>query len=89
MSAERARATGADRDPLGAERLPPAGRASTPVLPLTLRIAAAIAALLLLPFAVGDYWAYQLGLLYLYAIAVPRRGELIAPGPTTAVPAGE
>ena len=29
----------------------------------------AIAALLLLPFAVGDFWAYQLGLLYLYAIA--------------------
>ena len=31
---------------------------------------AAIAARsLLLPFAVGDFWAYQLGLLYLYAIA--------------------
>jgi len=35
------------------------------------RASAAIAALLLLllPFAVGDFWAYQLGLLYLYAIA--------------------
>jgi len=30
---------------------------------------AAVLALLLLPFAVGDFWAYQLGLLYLYAIA--------------------
>lgn len=30
---------------------------------------AAVAALLLLPFVVGDFWAYQLGLLYLYAIA--------------------
>jgi nitric oxide reductase subunit B len=28
-------------------------------------------------------------LLYLYAIAVPRRSELIEPGPSTAVPAGE
>jgi branched-chain amino acid transport system permease protein len=34
-----------------------------------LRASAAIAALMLLPFAVGDFWAYQLGLLYLYAIA--------------------
>ena len=33
------------------------------------RASVAIAALLLLPFAVGDFWAYQLGLLYLYAIA--------------------
>jgi len=33
------------------------------------RIGAAIAALALLPFAAGDFWAYQLGLLYLYAIA--------------------
>ena len=31
--------------------------------------AVALAALLLLPFAIGDFWAYQLGLLYLYAIA--------------------
>jgi branched-chain amino acid transport system permease protein len=31
--------------------------------------AVAIAALLLLPFAAGDYWAYQMGLLYLYAVA--------------------
>ena len=30
---------------------------------------AAVAALLLLPFVFGDFWAYQLGLLYLYAIA--------------------
>ena len=30
---------------------------------------AAVAALLLLPLAFGDFWAYQLGLLYLYAIA--------------------
>ena len=30
---------------------------------------AGVVALLLLPFAVGDFWAYQLGLLYLYAIA--------------------
>ncbi len=29
----------------------------------------AIAALLLLPFAAGDFWAYQMSLLYLYAIA--------------------
>ncbi|MEO7336627.1 MAG: hypothetical protein ABIV63_08600, partial [Caldimonas sp.] len=33
------------------------------------RAVAALAALLLLPFAIGDFWAYQLGLLYLYAIA--------------------
>ncbi len=33
------------------------------------RVGIAIAALLLLPFAVGEFWAYQLGLLYLYAIA--------------------
>ncbi len=38
-------------------------------VPLILRAGAGIAALLLLPFAVGDFWAYQLGLLYLYAIA--------------------
>jgi len=31
--------------------------------------ALAIATVLLLPLAVGDFWAYQLGLLYLYAIA--------------------
>jgi branched-chain amino acid transport system permease protein len=30
---------------------------------------AGVVALLLLPLAVGDFWAYQLGLLYLYAIA--------------------
>ena len=29
----------------------------------------AVAAILLLPLAVGDFWAYQLGLFYLYAIA--------------------
>src|SRR4051794_29836687 len=34
-----------------------------------LRAGGAIAALLLLPFVVGDFWAYQLGLFYLYAIA--------------------
>jgi branched-chain amino acid transport system permease protein len=34
-----------------------------------LRASAAVLALLLLPFAAGDFWAYQLGLLYLYAIA--------------------
>ena len=33
------------------------------------RASVAIAALMVLPFAVGDFWAYQLGLLYLYAIA--------------------
>ena len=33
------------------------------------RVAAAVAALALLPFVAGDFWAYQLGLLYLYAIA--------------------
>ena len=38
-------------------------------LPLAVRAGFAIGALLLLPFAVGDFWAYQLGLLYLYAIA--------------------
>ena len=38
-------------------------------IPLPVRAGVAIAALLLLPFAVGDFWAYQLGLLYLYAIA--------------------
>jgi len=34
-----------------------------------LRAFAAVLTLLLLPLAVGDYWSYQLGLLYLYAIA--------------------
>ena len=34
-----------------------------------LRIGAGIVALAVLPFAVGDFWAYQLGLFYLYAIA--------------------
>jgi branched-chain amino acid transport system permease protein len=38
-------------------------------IPTPARVALAIAALLLLPFAVGEFWAYQLGLLYLYAIA--------------------
>jgi branched-chain amino acid transport system permease protein len=38
-------------------------------VPAAVRAGLAIAALLLLPFAVGDFWAYQLGLLYLYAIA--------------------
>ncbi len=38
-------------------------------VPLAARAGIAVAALLLLPFAVGDFWAYQLGLLYLYAIA--------------------
>ncbi len=32
-------------------------------------VALAIAALLLLPLIAGDFWAYQMGLLYLYAIA--------------------
>ena len=32
-------------------------------------VAVAIAALLLLPLVAGDFWAYQMGLLYLYAIA--------------------
>jgi branched-chain amino acid transport system permease protein len=68
VNAERARAQGADRGRIRAKRLPPDARASTPALPMALRVALAIAALLLLPFAAGDYWAYQLGLLYLYAI---------------------
>ena len=38
-------------------------------VPVVVRAGLAIAALLLLPFAVGEFWAYQLGLLYLYAIA--------------------
>ena len=38
-------------------------------VPAVARAAVAIVALLALPFAVGDFWAYQLGLLYLYAIA--------------------
>ncbi|MEO8523448.1 MAG: ATP-binding cassette domain-containing protein [Caldimonas sp.] len=38
-------------------------------MPAVLRAGLAIAALLLLPFAAGEFWAYQLGLLYLYAIA--------------------
>src|SRR6059058_5252956 len=33
------------------------------------RIGAAVAALAAVPLAVGDFWAYQLGLFYLYAIA--------------------
>jgi len=33
------------------------------------RAALAIVALAALPFAIGDFWAYQLGLFYLYAIA--------------------
>jgi branched-chain amino acid transport system permease protein len=33
------------------------------------RAAVGIAALAAVPFAVGDFWAYQLGLFYLYAIA--------------------
>jgi branched-chain amino acid transport system permease protein len=41
----------------------------TRVMPPAVRAGLAIAALLLLPFAVGEFWAYQLGLLYLYAIA--------------------
>src|SRR4051812_566834 len=36
---------------------------------LILRAAAALAALLLLPLVVGDFWSYQLALLFLYAIA--------------------
>ena len=48
--------------------MPGADRASAGI-PLVLRAGAGIAAVLLLPFAVGDFWAYQLGLLYLYAIA--------------------
>jgi branched-chain amino acid transport system permease protein len=46
----------------------PAPRAAGGI-PLAARAAFAGVALLLLPFAVGDFWAYQLGLLYLYAIA--------------------
>jgi branched-chain amino acid transport system permease protein len=38
-------------------------------VPAIARAGVAIVALLALPFAVGDFWAYQLGLLYLYAIA--------------------
>ena len=38
-------------------------------VPTAARAGIGVAALLLLPFAVGDFWAYQLGLLYLYAIA--------------------
>ena len=38
-------------------------------VPVLARAGVAIVALLALPFAVGDFWAYQLGLLYLYAIA--------------------
>ncbi len=38
-------------------------------VPLVARAGLAVAAVLLLPFAAGDFWAYQLGLLYLYAIA--------------------
>jgi branched-chain amino acid transport system permease protein len=38
-------------------------------VPAAARAGVAIVALLALPFAVGDFWAYQLGLLYLYAIA--------------------
>ena len=38
-------------------------------MPLAVRAGLGIVAVLLLPFAVGDFWAYQLGLLYLYAIA--------------------
>jgi branched-chain amino acid transport system permease protein len=38
-------------------------------VPALARAAVAIVVLLALPFAVGDFWAYQLGLLYLYAIA--------------------
>jgi len=38
-------------------------------VPTVVRAGVAIVALLALPFAVGDFWAYQLGLLYLYAIA--------------------
>ena len=34
-----------------------------------LRASVAVAALLLLPFAVGEFWAYQLGLLFLYAMS--------------------
>ena len=36
---------------------------------LIARAAAALAALLLLPLVVGDFWSYQLALLFLYAIA--------------------
>ncbi len=38
-------------------------------LSMAWRVVIAIATLLLLPFVAGDFWAYQLGLLYLYAIA--------------------
>src|SRR3954470_22204969 len=36
---------------------------------LIARAAAALAALLLLPLVIGDFWSYQLALLFLYAIA--------------------
>jgi branched-chain amino acid transport system permease protein len=36
---------------------------------LVARIGAAVVALAAMPFVVGDFWAYQLGLFYLYAIA--------------------
>jgi len=36
---------------------------------LAARIGAAVAALAAVPFVVGDFWAYQLGLFYLYAVA--------------------
>jgi branched-chain amino acid transport system permease protein len=38
-------------------------------VPVAARAGIVIVALLALPFAVGDFWAYQLGLLYLYATA--------------------
>ena len=33
------------------------------------RVGAGVVALAAVPFVVGDFWAYQLGLFYLYAIA--------------------
>jgi branched-chain amino acid transport system permease protein len=47
----------------------------------------AIAALLLLPWLAGDFWAYQMGLLYLYAIAA--LGVALCWGRTGFLPLGQ
>jgi branched-chain amino acid transport system permease protein len=47
----------------------------------------AIAALLLLPWPAGDFWAYQMGLLYLYAIAA--LGVALCWGRTGFLPLGQ
>ena len=41
------------------------------------RIGAAVVALAAVPFVVGDFWAYQLGLFYLYAIAALGLGRVL------------